>query len=588
MTARDCDLLVIGSGAAGLSAAATAASLGLDVIVAERAGQLGGTTAWSGGWMWLPRNRHARDAGITEDIAEPRRYLAAVLGSRFDAARVDAFLAAAPEAVDFLEAEGMHFEPGNRICDVYADQPGAGTGGRQLIAAPLDARRLGPRLALLRETKRETAFAGMPIQAGADLAAFLTATRKPASALHAARRVLRHGWDMLRHGRALQLVNGVALVARLFEIADRHGTRWLTGTEATALTGSRQHVTGAVLRGPDGEFTVTARHGVLLATGGFSRAPEFTSGLFPHAAEHLSLAVPEADGAALRLALPFGARFDTAVAAAGAWCPVSALRWPDGQAGVFPHIIDRAKPGVIAVRADGRRFVNEANGYHDYVSALLAATPEGEPPRSWLVCDHRFIRRWGLGAVKPFPVPMGWWLRSGYLKRADSLAALARLCGITPELERTVAAFNAAAREGRDPEFDRGWSPYNRHGGDPALPNPNLAPIERGPFYAVEVVPGSFGSFAGLATDGAARVLGEDGAVIGGLFAAGADAASVMGGFYPSGGINLGPALTFGFIAAREAAHEQQSDLSAPLADNPDSGESVQAGGGDVCRKDKN
>jgi succinate dehydrogenase/fumarate reductase flavoprotein subunit len=555
----DCDLLVIGSGAAGLSAAVTGAILGLDVIVAERAGVLGGTTAWSGGWMWLPRNRHAREAGIVEDPAEPRRYLEAVLGNGFDPERVDAFLSAAPETVDFLEAHGMAFEPGNRICDVYGDLPGAGTGGRQLIAAPFDARRLGPRLALLRRTKRETAFIGMPIQAGPDLAAFLTANRRPRSALHAAGRLARHLRDLALHGRAMDLRNGVALVARLFELGERHGVRWLTGAEARELRHDGTRVSGALVGTADGPVEIAARAGVLLAAGGFSRSPALTAAHFPHAGSHATLAVPEADGAALRLARPLGARVTMDLPAAGAWCPVSRLVWPDGAEGVFPHIIDRGKPGVIAVRADGRRFVNEANGYHDYVSALFAATPAGKPARSWLVCDNAFLRKWGLGVVRPAPFPRGWWRRSGYLKTAPSLAALARQCGIAPELEQTVARFNAAAAEGRDPEFGRGESPYNRYQGEAGRrPNPTLGPIARGPFHAVEVVPGSFGTFAGLATDGAARVLHEDGSPIPGLFAAGADAASVMGGHYPSGGINLGPALVFGHLAARRAA----TDLS--------------------------
>lgn len=551
----DCDYLVIGSGAAGLSAAVTAASRGLKVVVAERAEVIGGTTAWSGGWMWLPGNALARAAGINEDPAQPRAYLQAVLGNRFDPERIDAFLSAAPEMVDFLIDHGFEFEAGNAVCDIYADHPGAGTGGRSLIAAPFDARRLGPRLAMLRQTKRETAFAGMPIQAGADLSAFMAATRRPSAAWHAATRLIRHGRDLALHGRAMHLVNGVALVARLFELADAKGVQWRLGTRVTALLSEDGVACGAVLASAAGPSEVRARRGVLLATGGFSASPESTAALFPHAADHATLAVPEADGSAVALAAPLGAAFNADLAANGAWCPVSKLHWPDGSAGVFPHIVERGKPGVIAVRADGRRFVNEANGYHDYVSALLAATPAGEPAKSWLICDDRFLRRWGLGVVKPDPVLARHWRRSGYLKSAASLDELARICGIAPQLAQTVAEYNSAAYEGRDPAFGRGWSPYNRNQGDPGQrPNPNLAPIERGPFHAVEVVPGSFGSFAGLRTDGAARVLRDDGSPISGLFVAGADMASIMGGHYPAGGINLGPAMVFGYLAAQTVA----------------------------------
>ncbi|PKB13498.1 succinate dehydrogenase/fumarate reductase flavoprotein subunit [Novosphingobium kunmingense] len=560
--ALECDLLVIGSGAAGLCAAVTGAIKGLDVIVAERAAVLGGTTAWSGGWMWLPRNALARAAGIDEPLNAPRSYLADVLGNRFDPERIDAFLSAAPDMVDFLTEHGFVFEAGNRICDIYGDRPGAGTGGRSLIAARFDARRLGKRIALLRETKRETAFAGMPIQAGPDLAAFLTATRKAGSAFHAAKRVALHLRDLLTTGRAMHLVNGVALIARLFELGDRHAVRWLTGTSAVDLIARNGRVVGARLASAEGRPTVIARKGVVLATGGFSSSADWRSRLFPHPALHETLTVPEADGSGAALAQAIGGTLSTEVAATGAWCPVSRVTWPDGTCGVFPHIVERGKPGVIAVLQNGRRFVNEANGYHDFIDALFSATAEGDAPRAWLVCDDRFLRRWGLGIVKPDPVPASHWRRTGYLKSARSVEALARLCGIERALLDTVDAYNRGAREGLDPEFGRGGTPYNRYQGDPdRSPNPNVAPIEHGPFHAVEVIPGSFGSFAGLRTNGAAQVLDQTGTEIAGLYAAGADAASLMGGHYPAGGINLGPAMCFGYIAALHAAGAQVASV---------------------------
>jgi len=547
----DCDLLVIGSGAAGLCGAVTAAIHGLDVIVAERAPVLGGTTAWSGGWMWLPRNALARSAGIEETIEAPRVYLQSVLGNRFDADRVDAFLETAPRMVEFLIEHGFQFEAGNAICDIYGDKPGAGTGGRSLIAAPFNARALGARLSLLRATKRETAFQGMPIQAGADLRAFLNAMRKPSAFLHVARRLMRHGLDLTTHRRATHLVNGVALVARLFDLAERHKVRWLTSTTATRLLHQAGVVTGADVNSPEGPLRIKARRGVLLATGGFSQAMALTSAHFPHASDHASLAVPEADGSGLALAGAVDAAFKTDLETAGAWCPVSRVVWPDGRDGVFPHIIERGKPGVIAVLANGQRFVNEADGYHDFVTALLAATPADQPARAWLICDDRFLRRWGLGIVKPFPVSHGHWRRTGYLKSAATLESLAQICGISPQLGETIADYNNGARSGRDDTFGRGWSPYNRTQGDPErTPNPNVAPVTHGPFHAVEIIPGSFGSFAGIRTDGDARVLRDDGTPITGLYAAGADMASIMGGHYPAGGINLGPAMVFGHRAA--------------------------------------
>jgi succinate dehydrogenase/fumarate reductase flavoprotein subunit len=218
--------------------------------------------------------------------------------------------------------------------------------------------------------------------------------------------------------------------------------------------------------------------------------------------------------------------------------------------------MDRAKPGSIGVLRTGRRFVNEANGYHDYVSAMIAAAPAGEPVQAWQIADARFARRYPLGMAKPRPVPLFPYLRSGYLKRGATLEELARVCGIDPKgLVETVRAFNENARRGVDPEFGRGETPFNRYGGDPAVgPNPSLAPLEKGPFYAVRIVPGSFGTFAGLATDARARVLDRDDRPVPGLYAVGNDQASVMGGHYPAGGINIGPAMAFGYVAARDLA----------------------------------
>jgi succinate dehydrogenase/fumarate reductase flavoprotein subunit len=223
---------------------------------------------------------------------------------------------------------------------------------------------------------------------------------------------------------------------------------------------------------------------------------------------------------------------------------------------VFPHILDRGKPGVIGVLRTGRRFVNEADGYHDYVLGMVGATPEGEPVESWLVCDHEYIRKYPLGMAKPFPVPLQPYERSGYVVTAPTLRELAARCGIDADgLEQTVARFNEGARRGEDPDFGRGASPFNRGSGDPKVgPNASLAPIEHAPFHAVKVLPGSFGTFAGLVCDVDGRVLGEDGIPVPGLYAVGTDQASVFGGHYPSGGINIGPAMVFGYRAARAMA----------------------------------
>lgn len=559
-TPVECDVLVIGSGAAGLATAVTAAYHGLRVIVVEKDSTFGGATAWSGGWMWVPRNPLARRAGIDEDPALPRTYLQHELGAHFDPARVDAFLEAAPKMVAFFEKHTrLQFADGNAIADIHGDTPGAGTGNRSVIAAPYDARELGTKLLKrLRTTMRETSFLGMPIMAGADLSAFLTLTRSWRSLLHVSQRVSRHLLDLAWHGRAMQLRNGVALVARLAKSADDLGVLLWESAPVRRLSMQGSRVCGAVVETARGEVVIHARKAVMLATGGFANDIERRRTLFPRTPtghEHLALPPQGVNGDGLRLGETAGGEVATDLASAAAWCPVSRVPYPDGSVGHFPHIIERAKPGIIGVLANGKRFVNEADGYYDYVKAMVEHAP-GSEVASWLICSHRFQRRYGLGISRPFPLPIKPHLDSGYLKVGDTLEALAGACGIDPQgLRRTVDDFNRHARLGQDPAFGRGGSAYNRKQGD-ALhqPNPCVAPIEQGPFYAVKVEAGSFGTFAGLKTNEHAQVLDRQGLPIAGLYAAGSDMASIMGGHYPAGGINLGPAATFGYIAARHMA----------------------------------
>jgi succinate dehydrogenase/fumarate reductase flavoprotein subunit len=582
--AMNCDLLVVGSGASGLACAVTAAWHGLEVVLVEKEALIGGASAWSGGWMWVPGNPLARRAGIEEDPQQPRTYLKNELGDRYDAALVDAFLDnCGPMVAFFEEHTALQFVDGNAIPVIHGHVPGAATQGHQVAAAPYDGRRVGPLIERLRPTMRETSFIGMPIMAGHDLIAFLTATRSIKSLLHVSKRVCRHLLDLAIHGRAMQLVNGVALVARLAKSAENLGVRLITSAPARRLIVEDGIVLGAVVATADGDIEIRARRGVVLAAGGFPNDVQRRKNLFPRTPtglEHLALPPQSCSGDGITLGESAGGSLATDLASPVAWAPVSRVQYADGSVGHFPHIIDRAKPGLIGVLRNGKRFVNEADGYYDYTAAMVAAVPAGEEVASWIICDHRFQRRYGLGISKPFPLPLGPYLRSGYLKRGASIAELAAACGIAPDaLVETIDQFNVHARRGEDPQFGRGSTPYNRKQGDPLhAPNPCVAPIEQGPFYAVKVLPGSFGTFAGLKTNGHAQVLGRDGTPITGLYAVGTDMASVMRGFYPSGGINLGPAMTFGYIAGRHAAamplRESADDaraLQGALADsNPD------------------
>jgi succinate dehydrogenase/fumarate reductase flavoprotein subunit len=487
-----CDLLVIGSGASGLAAAVTAAHHGLKVVLVEKDAVFGGATAWSGGWMWVPGNPLAQRAGIHEDPQQPRTYLKNELGDRYDASRIDAFLDHCGPMVAFFEQHtALQFVEGNAIPDVHGQVPGAATQGHQVAAAPYDGREVGALIKRLRTTMRETSFIGMPIMAGVDLAAFLSMTRSFKSLLHVCRRFCRHLIDLAMHGRAMQLVNGVALIARLAKSAEQLGVQLIESAPARRLIVENGAVRGAVVATASGEIEIRAAKGVVLAAGGFPNDVQRRKALFPRTPtgeEHLALPPASCSGDGITLGESAGGVLVTDVASPAAWAPVSKVPYADGSVGHFPHIVDRAKPGLIGVLASGQRFVNEADGYYDYTAAMVAAVPQGEEVASWLVCDHRFQRRYGLGFAKPFPLPLAPYLRSGYLKRGASIAALATTCGIEPAaLAETVEVFNEHARRGEDPAFGRGSTPYNRKQGD-ALhgPNPCVAPIEHGPFYAVK------------------------------------------------------------------------------------------------------
>jgi succinate dehydrogenase/fumarate reductase flavoprotein subunit len=554
------DLVVVGSGAPGLAAAVTAAALGLSVVVIEKHSQLGGTSAWSGGWMWAPRNPLAIEAGIVEDIDAPRAYLRAELGDAYDDALVSMFLDQAPRMVAFFRAEtSVQFIAGNAIPDFHHRSDHAATGGRSICAAPFDGREMGPLIQRMRPPLDLISPFGMGIASGADLQSFLDAARKPQAAWHVAKRTLRHLRDKLRYGRGMHLVNGNALVARLLKSGADLGVEYLTDCPAHALMMDGCRVTGVVAGPADAPVRIQAARGVVLAAGGFPHDLARKAGLFPHAgtgAEHFSAAPPANTGDGLRLGESAGGVVSTDLSNAGAWAPVSVVPRNDGGAQHFPHLVERAKPGLIMTDRSGRRFANEADSYHDVMQALLAATPKGAAPEAWMICDRRFLRRYGLGRVRPFPFRIGPWLANGYLQRGADIAALARACGIDEAgLAATVAAFNQHSALGQDPAFGRGDSPYNRIQGEVGVaPNPCVAPIVDGPFYAVKIVMGSLGTFAALRTDAHARVLSADGAPVAGLYAVGNDMSSMMGGRYPAGGITLGPGMTFGYVAAHDAA----------------------------------
>jgi glycine/D-amino acid oxidase-like deaminating enzyme len=556
----ECDVLVAGSGAGGLSAAITAAQQGLDVIVAEKELLFGGTTAYSAGGIWIPCSSHARRAGVADSADEALRYLEQEVGGQLDRAKARAYLATCAEMLDFFERHtGVRFTLMTAWSDYHPDLPGASAGGRSLVPEPFDGRLLGEHFASLRPPLATMMlFGGMSV-GRTDIPHLLNAARSPRSALHVARMLARYGADRLRWPRGTRLTNGNSLVAQLAKsLFDRGVPLWLR-SPLVRLVRADGRVSGAIVRRNGAEVEVTARRGVVLACGGFPRDQDMQLEHYRHVAagkNHVPLAPSGNTGDGIRAARGVGAAFTAEYSQPAAWTPVSLVPQRDGSTIPYPHFIDRCKPGYIAVDRRGRRFANEADSYHDFMPRLFDACREDRTVEAFLVSDHRAIRRYGIGVVPPAPMRLGPYLRSRYLTRAGTPEALARALGIDPagfvaQLER----YNRSAERGEDPEFGKGTNAYHRFGGDPMhTPNPNIAPIITPPYYAVRLVPGDLGTFIGLATDPRARVLDVNEQPIPGLYAVGNDQASVMGGTYPGAGITIGPAMTFGYIAARDLA----------------------------------
>lgn len=555
-----CDVLVIGSGAGGLTTAITCAKQGLNVVVVEKASVFGGTTAFSGGVLWIPGNHHgvAQNPDDTKDAA--RTYLKIEAGNHYDADAVDAFLDTGPEAVEFLERETeVKFIP-TLYPDYHPHYDGGVDIGRSILAAPFDTSRLGENLKRLRPPLKTITFVGMMFNSSnADIKHFFNATKSVKSFAYVTKRLASHMVEVLRHGRGTQVTSGNALAARLAKSAFDLGVAIHTDCPAKRLLKTDGIVSGAVVQRDGQEVCIEARQAVVIATGGFSNDPARISDAYSHlkeGGEHLSPVPESVTGDGISLAEGVGAELTYKFEQSAAWMPVSKVPGAGGTFTAFPHLLDRYKPGIIAIGPDGKRFTNESNSYHDVGAAMVDINAGRGTTKAWLICGQQTIKRYGLGYAKPAPVPLSIYLRNGYLKSAKTLEQLARTIGVDgTTLEQTVRAYNVPAARGEDLEYGRGSTAFNRYLGDPERkPNPNVGPIESGPYYALEIVMGDLGTFDGLATTVEGQVLDSNGIPIPNLFAVGNDRRSVMGGAYPGAGITLGPAVTFGYLTGKTIA----------------------------------
>jgi 3-oxosteroid 1-dehydrogenase len=551
------DLLVLGTGAGGLAAAVTGADQGLSTLVLEKTEYLGGTTAYSAGTCWIPGNRFLDD---DNDVEQASRYLDALVGDRAPRELREAYLARGGEMVEYLDRIGVGFWHSKTVVDYHPEIPGSAR-GRALEPQTFDGRALGKAdFGRVRRPVPEFALFGGTLMVRRaevnDLLGIYAGSVR--GVLMALRLGVRWGADRLRYPRGTRLAMGNALVASLFhKLRQRFGQVWFRAT-ATRLLTDDGRVVGAIVAYRGRELRVRVRRGVVLAGGGFSASPDWRAKYLPSPTPQYTRAGEGSTGDTLALARAVGGALGEPRDDNAFWFPSSIGRRRDGSTVVFPHIWDRAKPGIVAVNAAGRRFVDESVSYHRFTRAMYDSHKSVPTIPAWLVIDSRALARYGLGVIRPHtPAPMlRKYVEAGYLHRAATVRELAASIGVDPDgLERTVADANRYARTGVDEEFGKGTSVFGRQYGDAGhTPNVNLGPIETAPYYAIAVVPTPLGTALGLQTDPSARVLDEAGEPIPGLYACGNDAQSVMASEYPGAGCQVGAGLTFGYVAARHAA----------------------------------
>ncbi len=555
---RSVDLLVFGSGIGGLTAALVGALEGLDTLVCEKTGLIGGTTAVSAGAIWVPGNRQSGNPRPADDLEAAARYLDAEIGAQNEPELRAVCLASGPEVLDYLARRTeVRFALGASSPDYHSNQPGFTAAGRALVTPPFDGRRLGADLARLRPPRPEFTLFGRMMASRDEIGALRRPLASLANVTLACRLVGRYLLDRLSYPRGTRLLLGNAMVGRLLYSLRQAGGKLETNAALVRLIQRNGRVAGAIVQLGDRECAIEARRGVVLATGGASReaarAVGATYSLLPEA--------NTGDGA--KAAKAVGGAIDAAHASAVFWMPVSAPPGASDAQSIFPHIAaDRAKPGLIAIDAAGSRFVNEGDSYHDFVLGMLRARQATGSDRFHLVCDESFVRDYGLGMIRPGTRDLRRFVDAGYLVVAPTLAELAERIGVDAAgLAATITCYNGFAATGIDADFGKGTNHLNRHYGDPSCkPNPCLRPIGPGPYCAVAVHAADFAASVGLRVDRNARVLDEHGAPVAGLYACGADMSSIMRGAYPGPGTALGPALVFGWRAAMFAAGRLEGD----------------------------
>jgi succinate dehydrogenase/fumarate reductase flavoprotein subunit len=545
------DVIVAGSGASGLTAAVRAAHAGLRVLVLEKAGHFGGTTAISGGGIWIPNSVLA--AEVADSAQAARDYVLGAIGATARPELIDAYLRAGPQMVRWLaEKTQVQFLLSPPSSDWYPQVQGATRFGRLLSPREYDGKALGDYFAQLRPAREEFNAPGGFMIDLFDLP-YLANMKSLRSIAHMGKLGIRFLFDKARgFPRGTRLTMGNALVGRLLRSALDVGVTLRRNVTVKELMIDSGRVTGVTASCDGRPEQIRSQRGVVLSSGGFSANEELRRKYMPYPDKHISLLPQENSGDGIKMGLDAGASLDGDNLCNAVWAVVSTTTRQDGYVARYAHLIDMSKPGCIAVDRSGKRFGNEASV--SFVEAMHAA---GAVP-AHIVADSRFVKKYGFGMVYPGAGNLKQLLQAGYLIEAGTLPELAVRIGVSPQgLQETVAAINSYAMTGVDPEFHKGDLQIDREIGAPGhTPNPCLGPVETAPFYAIRIHPGDGSTTVGLKIDARCRVLNAAGTPLSGLFAAGLDANSIWRGRSPAHGCGVGPAMTLGYIAGSTIAED--------------------------------
>ena len=562
------DVVVVGSGAGGMLAACRVADQGLSVVVIEKAGLYGGTSAVSGGGIWVPCNHHIAELGASDSRAAARQYLDACTAGATPADKLDAYLDHAPEMLRYLETKTpVRYQALPKYADYFQKLPGAMPGYRALDPLPFDGALLGDELEHLRPPSPGTLIGGRVAVTSKE--AHVLFSRGPGYMRLALRQFGRYWCDWRtrrRSPRDRRLTLGNALAGGLRRaLLERQVPVWLD-TSMRALLETDGCVTGVRVIRAGLPVTVSARRGVILAAGGFERNQSMRERYLPQPTRAQWSATPPVNTGD---AIAEGERLGGALALMEhVWgAPTVGVAGEEKQRALF---VERNLPGCVIVNAKGRRFVNEAAPYSEFVPAMYRDhARDGACVPAWMVFDARFRRKYPCGPIMPASMMPDARIPEAFrdvLVRADTIDALAARIEVDAAgLRETLHNMALYAATGIDEEFGKGDNLFDTYYGDPGVkPNPCLAPIDQAPFYAVRIDAGDIGTKGGLVTDAQARVLRADGRPIDGLYAIGNTSASVMGASYPGAGSTLGPAMTFGLIAADHLAAQGAASAGQP------------------------